>query len=246
MKYLYTLRNQLEEPHNYMYAKFQGSDFIEHYKSDRLSKLSLLSNKMQNCGLSSELISPVRELAPYSFDKKLSIYSINDANATVQKMTENGRFGIKFVAMNNSSVIDLIDRKQSGRIYSFALLNRLLHDSLKSSADEKKTNFWINRFRHQFEVTKKIFEYYSPGLVKGGGATDLIYNYVLVSFFLAVTLEYQGSLSLKRLSCLLKVNDLIGSVSTQLLEEPVLMQIFGLSLALELSKSTQLVGGSGD
>lgn len=246
MKYLYTLRNQLEEPHNYMYAKFQGSDFIEYYKSDRLSKLSFLSNKMQNCGFLSELISSVREVAPYSFDKRLSIYSINDANATVQKMTENGYFGIKFVATNNSSVIDLVDRKQSGRIYSFALLNRLLHDVLKSSADEKKTNFWINRFIHQFEVTKKIFEYYSPGLVKGGGATDLIYNYVLVSFFLAITLEYQGSLSLKRLSCLLKVNDLIGSVVTQLVQEPVLMQIFGLSLALELSKSSQLVGGSGD
>jgi len=185
IKYEYTAFNRLQNPHQYMYTRYQGEDFIRSYFKDR--EVHIKRFKSQEVGQDLDDIDIyLSESARFLLQE--NDYTVNDYK-TIQRI---GCF------------------KRQNRVITEELLMSLIACQLSNDHDDTIKD-WIDFLVQRFEVTKKLYQsYHSHNLHRGEGNAENIRLYWL--FSLLLTLYYSGPNNIKYLSTLLKVNDLICSL----------------------------------
>jgi len=237
--YEYTQVNRLDEPHSYMYTKFEGHDFLNSYFDNRkinIERFQTIASNDGNTEVDSELIFKLmrhfetffNEASVKAEDDWLLLFNwknnrINAEFKTDSKILEN--MISVFTALNIEDVVKTED-----------LLNGLLANQL-TGVQEVNTKEWLDRLVQRFEVSKKLYELYPPGFRKGSGSTKIVRLYWL--FGLSLCLYYVATGSVKYLSTQLKISDLlcslpekqlIGQVSTQGLSMLLLAEIQSIKL----------------
>lgn len=105
---------------------------------------------------------------------------------------------------------DLSVFRRSGSVSTGELL-RCLAGRLRRGITRSEKR-WCDRLTQRFEVTKKIFPEYGPGLRRGRGSMEESGLYAALAIVLC--LSYVASDNLKYLNALLKVNDTLISVAS--------------------------------
>lgn len=233
MDYEYTEVNCLDNPHKYMYSSYEGGDFLDAYFRDRLGKLKsfqqLKKQRYKNrfdLSLQSKVITFLKNFLDSGFseefDKTLKLAvdwkSIIKAG---DPLTEN----------IDTNILVLSSYNIGNKVDSGNLLMSLLGCQLDGD-EEELVRIWINRLVQRFEVTKKLYERYSVNFRKGEGKNDIIRLYWL--FALSLALFYCSTKSIKYLSTLLKVTDLLCSLDEELLNREIPPQGLSTVLLVEL------------
>lgn len=200
MNYEYTAVNRLRQPHTYMYSKYRGTDFLFEYCEDRYSRLS---------SLRSVTSTPSNAFSKLAYCLLQELLGLEGTFPPVRINLSNGMPGAEIV---HAAKPDSIWSKD-GKIQTAQLLDSLLYRLLLDVPGALKTTevtIWINLLVQRFEVSKKLFSEYLPGLRKGSGASEDIAIYC--RFALLLALAYAHWNGLQYLSTLLKVNDMLLSL----------------------------------
>lgn len=232
--YEYTQVNRLDEPHRYMYTKFEGKNFLNSYFKNRRNNIERFQancNSVENAELNSELIlNAITQLENFLAEvssrtgedwQSLISWEGNKHNNKVQanlkifkKMMDD------FTALNIDEVVNTQE-----------LLNGLLACQL-TGVHEVKTKEWLDRLVQRFEVSKKLYESYPPGFRKGSGSTKIVSLYWL--FGLSLCLYYITTGSIKYLSTQLKISDLLCSLPDAQLTDQISSQGMLMLLVTEI------------
>ncbi|MEO1944879.1 MAG: hypothetical protein ABGY11_11325 [Candidatus Thioglobus sp.] len=231
--YEYTKANRLIEPHKYMYAPFNGHDFLHSYFLDRkvcLERFSVmdLSNAPESLDYTLTAMASIKLRRQLKGSPSVALEWFNNLNCLNEfrgdpKDIDKGNEIQRMVNILTSMKID-------DPINTQDLICGIIA-SIVMDMPETLTKVWLDRLVQRFEVTKKLFESYQPGLRKGVGSTDVVRLYWL--FALALCLFYVESRHIKFLSTLLKVSDLLCSLPDGLLLGQIPQQGMSVILATE-------------
>jgi len=227
MRYLYSALNQLEKPHTYMYAPYEGYDFLHAYVSDRLDRIDVLVRVANNFPSDSDMLveraMPVFceafqsfEIKPgLGFEQFIGDYGTADGNAL------SGR----------ETLAELADFSVDSRVCTRDLMQSLIEALLINHQYELSMPL-LNRLIQRYEVTKKLYTWYIPGFRKGEGPHVDIFTYWQFSFCLALAHTRSGHS--RYLSTLLKVIDLLLSLPANEVTEAVCIVKMKIVVAAEL------------
>jgi hypothetical protein len=211
MSYIYSKDNRLINPHNYMYTPYQGIEFLQSYESSRMTIINrFVSTKSLKFNEDNFL---VKDFLPVLLKSSLSNLTTNEKK--IKLLLENislelaGNNYIKNDNVNNM-LVDFKKLTTTEEISTLNLLHSLINIFLRDNQN-LNIKMWVNKLVQRFEVTKNIYESYLPGFRKGRGDNKLTRLYWL--FSLTLSLIYLRSKKIKYLSTLLKVNDLICSLT---------------------------------
>lgn len=243
MSYLYSKTNRLDVPHNYMYTSFEGKALLHAYQSSRLDVIyRCVCREYDVAATDDELVSGALLLLQELFDA-ISV----DSSNTFRALLEGGK--IKIINKNNTERVGFIDLVKplnllsvTGPVKTLELLHALIAGQLTGSLDSN-TKVWLDRLVQRFEVTKKLYELYPPGFRKGEGTNRSVRLYWL--FSLALCLFYIRSNEIKYLSTLLKVSDLLCSLSVNELTGQIPEHGLLVVLAAEIVSVQQLASQKG-
>ncbi len=228
--YTYTEVNCLEKPHKYTYTPYLGIEFVDAYFRDRLKNIRRF--KLQD---------------GKSYKHKIDSYFCHESKRQFEVILDNAFCQVDeswrslvnwedFSTPKENISAPVSDKVEV--ITSFDIENEINTEKLLSSLiftqlnieDEELIKEWLDRLVQRFEVTKKLYETYPAGFRKGQGIKDNIRLYWLFSLMLA--LYYVRTTNIKYLSALLKVSDLLCSLSDDILVSETPLQ--GLSLILSI------------
>jgi len=211
--YEYASVNRLKNPHNYMYTKYNGDDFLRSYKENRIIHINKIKDSQKN-----ETYDQINEYLYESLKIRLS-----DRN--------------KY--LNDSPIKSFNLREDLERVKTKDIILSLISSNLfKEELDQSKK--WIDFIVQKFEVSKKIFEFYYPfQRIKGEGKSTIIELYCFFSFLL--TIVYENSKNIKYFNTLLKINDLICSLDENQKNE-IPKKTFILILENEIKNVEKLYG----
>ena len=237
--YEYTAVNRLDTPHKYMYASYQGGEFLEAYFRDRLKHIEdfkqtqdwQYKNKVDlslhsraviflKAFIDGEIVNELDESLRAIIDWK-SIVKVNDS--FVDNVDTN------IFSLSSFSIRDAVNSKN--------LLISLLHSQLNNE-DDSLVKYWLDLLVQRFEVTKKIYESYPSNFSKGEGNSDTVILYWL--FALSLTIFYCYVKNIKYLSTLLKTTDLLCSLERATLRQKIPPQGLSLVLLVELLSVKEL------
>jgi len=222
--YEYTKENQLRKAHNYMYAPYLGGDFINIYFNDRIKNLNRADSiykKQHDDKVYSYFINKSNKLFSDSLHQDLLNKHYNIDSPEVVLLAE------KKIYLSNLAPFNI-----KNDINTLELLSSLIFN-LINDYDEDFVKKWLDLLVQRFEVTKKIYTKYQAGLVKGSGESDKLQLYCL--FALSLSLYFVKKNSLKHLSTLLKVSDLLCSIENEVLRRTFSSRMFSLILLFEIS-----------
>jgi hypothetical protein len=217
--YEYTEINRLERPHKYIYTPYLGAKFVSAYFSDRLKHLKRYQ-------YNNELLN----------DHGIDLYFYIEAKDILMNHLQQEGFEwnddiLKTTPLFNKNI-------EADDLRTFDINNNvdtelLLTSLVFAQINHKRNNLvkeWIDRLVQRFEVTKTLYIKYPAGFSKGEGDVDYVRLYWL--FALSLSLYYAGTKSIKYLSTLLKVSDLLCSLDDVILAEQIPLP--GLSLILQV------------
>jgi hypothetical protein len=229
--YTYTEVNCLEKPHKYTYTPYLGIEFVDAYFRDRLKNIRRF--KLQD---------------GKSYKHKIDSYFCHESKRQFEVILDNAFCQVDeswrslvnwedFSTPKENISAPVSDKVEV--ITSFDIENEINTEKLLSSLiftqlnieDEELIKEWLDRLVQRFEVTKKLYETYPPGFRKGKGRKDEIRLYWL--FSLLLTLYYASTTNIKYLSALLKVSDLLCSLSDDILVGEMPLQGLSLTLSIE-------------
>lgn len=211
MSYIYSKINRLENPHNYMYTSFHGLDLLQSYESSRMEIINRFVNSKYSKFYKDSLL--INNFLPVLLEFSLSSSSMHRKKFEIllgdiylglsdkNYNKDNELTGLS-VDLNKLTVTEPISTLK----LLYSLNNIFLEDNHNLNAKK-----WLDKLIQRFEVTKKIYESYLPGFREGNGNNKLIRLYWL--FALTLCLFYIRSEEIKYLSTLLKLNDLLCSLS---------------------------------
>lgn len=210
--YEYTQVNRLDEPHRYMYTKFEGNDFLSSYFKNRRNNIERFQancTSVENAELNSELIlAAITQLE--IFLDEVSSKTGEDWQSLIN--WEGHKLNTK-VQVNSKTLQKMIDDFTALNIDDVVNTRKLLNGLLAcqlTGDQEVKTKEWLDRLVQRFEVSKKLYELYPPGFRKGSGSIKIVSLYWL--FGLSLCLYYISTGSIKYLSTQLKISDLLCSL----------------------------------
>jgi len=211
--YEFTEVNRLEKPHNYMYTPYFGVEFVQSYFDDRSKKIEKFKARKDKQDIGT-----------------IDAYFCTASTLKLEK-------GQKLLPINFKEIVENIASfNLKNKIVTEKLLTSLLVSQLNNE-NEKLIKEWLDRLVQRFEVTKKIYEIYLVGFRKGRGSKDMVRLYWI--FALLLTLYFSETKNIKYLNTLLKVNDLLCSLSDDLIRK---IPIQGLELVLlEETEAVQLL-----
>jgi hypothetical protein len=186
--YEYTEVDRLLNPHSYMYTPYLGNDFLQAYADNRAKSIKRFVAVKNKCNF--------EVLDEYLCDLAILFTSNTELKAS----------NYKYELIKSISSFDRMTEIPTAK-----LLESLINEqaSRGTGADLKS---WLDFLVQRFEVTKKLYEsYHSKKLRSGKGDNKIIRLYWLLSLLL--TLVYFETKNIKYLSTLLKVNDLLCSLS---------------------------------
>ncbi len=232
MSYIYSKINRLEEPHNYMYTPYHGVTLLQSYESSRMEVINRsVAVKHQALEQDELLVAyalPVLKILcttnSCEYGKQFQVL-LEDSGVAVSWKSKNGYDNLNNLSMS----IEKLTIAES--ISTLKLLHTLISIFLTESQNSI-AKVWFDRLVQRFEVTKKIYESYLPGFRKGEGDNKSVRLYWL--FSLALSLFYMRSKEIKYLSTLLKINDLLCSLSENVLQDNIPQHGLSSVLATEL------------
>ena len=232
--YEYTKANRLVEPHKYMYTPYSGHNFLHSYLIDRKTCLERFS-VMELSNAPESIDSVFTEMALIKIRRQLkgspavALDWFNNLNCWSEHRSDS----IDLDRRNElQSMVDILSSmKIDVPINTQALISGIIA-SILMDMPETLTKEWLDRLVQRFEVTKKLFESYQPGLRKGVGSTDEVQLYWL--FGMALCLFFVESGNIKFLSTLLKVSDLLCSLPDEQLMGQIPQQGMPVILATEV------------
>ena len=228
MKYPYNEQNLLENSQHYMYTPFQGEALLRSYfhsRYDFLERYRQCATKTTSSGsvlvkrayiLIDRILTDKSPVMARGFCSQLKNEKMNNL--------ESNSGGDRFLA----DLIEPISSISLDRVVATSILLHGLVASLLVEESDVDCKIWLDRIIQRFEVTKKLYDEYQPGFRKGQGGSTSINLYWLTA--LALCLYYAITHQIKYLSTLIKVCDLLTSLSMENLCE-VIPQ-FGMELVL--------------
>ena len=226
INYEYTEVNRIDTPHKYMYTSYQGSDFLEAYFRERLKYLK--SFKQTNSEkYNNKIYLSIYPRVATVLKGFLESEFYNESLKTVVDLDAS----IKTDSPSSDSIIDLSSFNIDNKINSKDLLVSLLNSQINKN-NENLIKFWLDLLVQRFEVTKKLYESYPANFRKGEGRDNIIRLYWL--FALSLTLFYRDTKNIKYLNSLLKVTDLLCSLSEKLLNKNIPIQSLSLIILVEM------------
>ncbi len=233
MNYPYSQTNRLEEPHSYMYTPFQGTALLQSYRSSRVAVVH------RRAAAEHGRLGPDALLVAHAVPAlaKLIAASTVDGGKKFRALLEEGGSAKIFGQGKpedgtlNGLAQDLEKLTTLEPVSTLNLLHALIAAQL-TEVQDAKIKVWLDRLVQRFEVTKKIYESYLVGFRKGEGANTSIRLYWL--FALSLCLIYARSNEIKYLSTLLKICDLLCSLSEKELQGHIPAHGLPTVLATEL------------
>ncbi len=226
MNYDYTKTNRLNSPNNYMYSAYQGNKFFDFYFKVRIKKIKSLQDKKYE-----------------KYQEKLQLFIYPRINKFLNKILVE-RFSndllLKKLNYNIKKKNDFYDQYKCKPLSSFSIKKELetkslLISLLNSQMNQKNTKlvkFWLDLLVQRFEVTKKIFSSYKVNFRKGNGNSNIPTHYLMLA--ISLILFFCSTKKIKYMSTLLKVSDLICSLTTEHLVKFVPKDTLSLILLIEL------------
>ena len=211
-----------------MYTKYQGSKFIDSYFKDRFKSWNTLQQIKENKNKNNLFLYSKSSIVLKGI---LDEHIFDESLKEITAWTKNIKLGGTILDDTCINIASLTTFNISNKVNSEQLLQSLIESQL-NKGDEFLIKFWLDLLVQRFEVTKKIYENYPVNFRKGKGKNDIIHLYCL--FSLSLTLFYCNTKSIKYLSTLLKVTDLLCSLGKDLLNRKILPQILSLILLVEL------------
>ena len=204
MKYNFNKSDLLRKKESYMYSEFHGKNFLRDYKRSRINFLKKLNSKnfKKKTDYFFDLVNFINRKINYKEDKELIIiFNILKKNPNLNS--------------NKLQYLSLLDISKKLVIETNELLNSLIILSIQKK-EVSKINTFLEKLINKFEVSKRLYISYSKDFKKIGRKNKVIELYV--KFSLLLTIEYIKKPSVRYLSTLLKVNDLISSSKSSLNE----------------------------
>jgi hypothetical protein len=219
-----------------MYAKFEGSPFLKEFLKYRNWILDSIQVKTKG----QIHVNDTTKAIIHQLTKILPRYLVDDENSFPCQF-KNLLFETDCLNQeelkNHGAHFKQFDPDRS--VETEPLLFSLLSTMCYSNGKAEIIKLWIDRLVQRFEVTKKIYESYQPGFRKGAGKNDVYGLYVLFSVILSKF--YHENKLLKYLNTLIKVNDLLCSISDEITESPNLSAMSFLSIMSETYLVTDLI-----
>ncbi len=201
MAYQYSARNLLQEPNTYMYPPFEGGRFLNEYFSSRLGKLACLDadSELPDSALVHSAGAAIKDWvdANASAGARRNWALYYPLSARVLADTEQVPPG------------SLSSLESESTLATLPLLRALIAEQLQGALTKSGESIWRTAVQ-RFEVTKRLYEFYGPGLKKGHGGYIDLQPYALLS--LSCALRYTTTGSLVALSAQLKLNDILCSL----------------------------------
>ena len=231
MSYPYTQNNLLEQPHNYMYIPFKGTALLQAYLAGRMAAMRRHDNvegsrEMLDRMLSARAFTEIARLFDAQSNRggaQFRAYVVADAAEREAEVGADALAG-QVHRLGTLSVMETVQ--------TLGLLHALNAAQL-TDAGNAGIKIWLDRLVQRFEVTKKLYDAYAPGFRKGEGGNASVRLYWL--FALSLSLFYARKGSLKHLSTLLKVSDLLCSLTDLELREHIPARGLVLVLTTEVA-----------
>ncbi len=217
LQYTYSKTNGFENPLNYWYPPYQGLAFMQTYKESREIIMEKLAQKTAVSG-----------------NKDLSLEELLGVLSRC----------VAFLPLDvEGGFLDFYMDKGFKSVEMLATLLGVISEDIGRRQTE--VTFWLDKFVHKYEVTKRIYCSYAKGFKREATTYKDITNYALLS--LLCVLYYRISGNLKYLNCCLKINDLLCAVSEDINEcIDLLLVKNALSAELqEVAKLTKTIGIDG-
>lgn len=242
MTYEYSTLKKLDAPHTYMYAPYKGELFMEEYRKSRREVLARdLTNKYSGDWVDFRiLLSILPDLNIFCADLdgddvksfRVTCDAIRNMDFPSDHLNDNYLKQLPGI-LEFTSVSEVTD--------TFMLLQSIIANLLMHPNDSS-VKTWIDRLVQRVEVTKKLYESYAAGFRRGFDSSSNARLYWL--FILALTLYYIGSKELKYLSTLLKVSDILCSLSHLDLQKSIPPYGISITLIMELIFINSLANGN--
>lgn len=231
MEYKYTETNRFEKPLKYAYEPFLGNDFLNAYFEDRLSKIShykLNNNKFYNFKIDSFFCNQAKKKFELSFNKAFS-----QSKSSWRSLVSWDELNIFDKDLScpktlNISSINFFDLKND--IDTEKLISSLIFNQINDQNHNLVKEF-LDLIVKKFEITKKLYKTYPAGFRKGKGKSNNVRLYWL--FSLSLLLFFENTKKIKYLSTLLKISDILCSLSNGLLEKSIIPKGLSLTLSVE-------------
>ncbi len=230
INYEYTEVSRLDKPHKYMYTSYKGSEFLYSYFRDRLKCLKIFE-KIKGKKYKNKVHLSIHLRATIVLKDFLDRESYNES----MKSIIDWNSGLELYDSQIYNIDDDIITLSSFNVGSEINSEKLLISTLNSQLDEENENlikFWLDLLVQRFEVTKKLYENYPANFSKGEGKNNIIQIYWM--FALSLTLFYCSTKSIKYLSALLKVSDLLCSLDEKFLNQNIPPHGLSLIILVEL------------
>jgi hypothetical protein len=243
MNYIYTQRNNLKEPQNYMYSTFSGKEFLEQYINSRSNNIQEFLRDKDEIGKGYGV--KIDFILNY-LNHILNLDQISQLIASEKINIDKVQLIEPWSTVDKRLISDITDKADPPktsktiniRIVIIDLIVALLINEFNDMEKER-----LNKIVQRFEVTKKLYESYNLDIRSGSGSFELIQPYWLLAVLLG--LYYSKTKKLKYLSTLLKISDLLCSISVNKVSKEVPKNGMVLLLALELTFITSLTKSKG-
>ena len=192
MKYQFCSRNLHEEPERYHFSKTGDDSFITSFLEGRYLRIDQLLASLKSVPVPSELVEANSLPALYSSDCSLKQYPILE-DYNLENLLDNQKCKQEIDGFWNTK----------------ATLNRLLLNQLKEDITTEE-EIIIEKLARKFEISRRIFLYYSTDFRKKESTCDDFAVYGLLAINLLVRFKKNNNLML--LNAALKINDMLVSL----------------------------------
>ncbi len=228
--YKHTVGNRIISPDKYMYTSFEGNNFLKTYYKDRLRHIESAQEFF-----SYPCLYKIPENLYLKVHNALKLILENNNSSFYPNME---RLHLNIPSNHNSyyenkqfNIYELSSYNLNTEINSENLITSILNEIVHENSSES-IKYWMDLLIQRFEVTKKIYQTYPKNFSRGEGSYDSINTYWI--FALSLALYFSKSHNIKYLNTLLKVVDLLCSLSNQDIKKDIPSSGFTLILLVEL------------
>jgi len=232
-----------------MYTPYEGISLLESYSSNRgffankcreiirnTVEIDEMIKEILNCGINECLQIVKKEGDEKVSDGLLGIIK-DHAWLADNVLSPKGNSGLS----RKREILESFSLDRN--VETMSLLISLFRCILSNLEYSPLGKMWMDRLVQRFEVTKKIYEGYKPGFIKGEGKSERLILYAL--FAMVLSIYYYKNNNLKYLNTLLKINDTLISVIDKLKDDYPAIFMAYLSASCEVCFVGKLVKSKG-
>ncbi len=222
--YSYSEVNRLDTPHSYMYTPFEGISFLSTFVETRLAAITSIEQRIEE-----------------KYPGSLAPVPISSAPSSLLLPIQM-QLSAFLIDLINSSRPGEMPSPQKEPVETRDLLFHLLHQLMQAEPDHESA-IWLNHLCRWFEVRKVISTRYPHPRRRGIGESRDLQLYGLAALALSLALPHYDNY--KHLNALLKLDDLLCSVTGEVSADRVAAVATCFAIKNELKTIELLMGRSG-